>query len=171
MLTVLGGLAEFERDLIRKRMAEGRERAKARGVRLGLWLFGNRGVQPRIQTVDRHFPEPRPTILILARLAKQRHDPDRVRPIAARKCGVKAGNPSEARDLPHAMAEAAGRAQSPVRRHRRNDPSRAVRLSVFMRSGTDPAIPARIGLVKRGPDLQFPLTRSMPIASIPADGY
>jgi DNA invertase Pin-like site-specific DNA recombinase len=35
MLTVLGGLAEFERHLIRKRTAEGRERAKARGVRLG----------------------------------------------------------------------------------------------------------------------------------------
>ena len=30
MLTVLGGLAEFERDLIRARTAEGRERAKAR---------------------------------------------------------------------------------------------------------------------------------------------
>ena len=35
MLTVLGGLAEFERDLIRTRTAEGREREKARGVRLG----------------------------------------------------------------------------------------------------------------------------------------
>jgi DNA invertase Pin-like site-specific DNA recombinase len=35
MLTVLGGLAEFERDLIRKRTTEGRERAKARGVKLG----------------------------------------------------------------------------------------------------------------------------------------
>jgi DNA invertase Pin-like site-specific DNA recombinase len=35
MLTVLGGLAEFERDLIRKRTSEGRERAKARGVKLG----------------------------------------------------------------------------------------------------------------------------------------
>jgi DNA invertase Pin-like site-specific DNA recombinase len=35
MLTVLGGLAEFERDLIRTRTGEGRERAKARGVRLG----------------------------------------------------------------------------------------------------------------------------------------
>jgi DNA invertase Pin-like site-specific DNA recombinase len=35
MLTVLSGLAEFERDLIRARTAEGRERAKARGVRLG----------------------------------------------------------------------------------------------------------------------------------------
>ena len=35
MLTVLGGLAEFERDLIRARTGEGRERAKARGVRMG----------------------------------------------------------------------------------------------------------------------------------------
>ena len=35
MLTVLGGLAEFERDHIRKRTAEGREGAKGRGVRLG----------------------------------------------------------------------------------------------------------------------------------------
>ena len=34
MLTVLGGLAEFERDLIRARTGEGRERAKARGVRM-----------------------------------------------------------------------------------------------------------------------------------------
>jgi DNA invertase Pin-like site-specific DNA recombinase len=35
MLTVLGGLAEFERELIRTRTSEGRERAKARGVVLG----------------------------------------------------------------------------------------------------------------------------------------
>lgn len=35
MLTVLGGLAEFERELIRTRTGEGRERAKARGVVLG----------------------------------------------------------------------------------------------------------------------------------------
>jgi Resolvase, N terminal domain/Helix-turn-helix domain of resolvase len=35
MLTVLGGLAEFERDLIRVRTGEGRERAKARGVKMG----------------------------------------------------------------------------------------------------------------------------------------
>src|ERR1700724_199420 len=35
MLTVLGGLAEFERDLIRARTGEGRARAVARGVRLG----------------------------------------------------------------------------------------------------------------------------------------
>ena len=35
MLTVLGGLAEFERELIRSRASEGRERAKARGVVMG----------------------------------------------------------------------------------------------------------------------------------------
>jgi DNA invertase Pin-like site-specific DNA recombinase len=35
MLTVLGGLAEFERELIRARTAEGRARAVAMGVRLG----------------------------------------------------------------------------------------------------------------------------------------
>jgi DNA invertase Pin-like site-specific DNA recombinase len=35
MLTVLGGLAEFEKYLIRARTGEGRERAKARGVKMG----------------------------------------------------------------------------------------------------------------------------------------
>ncbi len=35
MLPVLGGLAEFERDLVRLRTREGRGRAKARGVHLG----------------------------------------------------------------------------------------------------------------------------------------
>lgn len=35
MLTVLGGLAEFERELIRARTGEGRARAKAGGVRMG----------------------------------------------------------------------------------------------------------------------------------------
>jgi DNA invertase Pin-like site-specific DNA recombinase len=35
MLTVLGGLAEFERELILARTGEGRTRAKARGVRFG----------------------------------------------------------------------------------------------------------------------------------------
>jgi DNA invertase Pin-like site-specific DNA recombinase len=35
MLTVLGGLAEFERELIRARTGEGRTRAKARGVKIG----------------------------------------------------------------------------------------------------------------------------------------
>jgi DNA invertase Pin-like site-specific DNA recombinase len=35
MLTVLGGLAEFERDLIRARTGEGRARAVARGAKMG----------------------------------------------------------------------------------------------------------------------------------------
>lgn len=35
MLTVLGGLAEFERELIRARTGEGRARAKAAGKKLG----------------------------------------------------------------------------------------------------------------------------------------
>ena len=35
MLTALGGLAEFERRLIRARTGEGRKRAQARGVRFG----------------------------------------------------------------------------------------------------------------------------------------
>jgi DNA invertase Pin-like site-specific DNA recombinase len=35
MLTVLGRLAEFERELIRARTGEGRKRARARGVHMG----------------------------------------------------------------------------------------------------------------------------------------
>jgi DNA invertase Pin-like site-specific DNA recombinase len=35
MLTVLGGLAEFERELIKARTGEGRARAKAQGVHMG----------------------------------------------------------------------------------------------------------------------------------------
>ena len=35
MVTILGGLAEFERELIRARTGEGRARAKAKGVKLG----------------------------------------------------------------------------------------------------------------------------------------
>jgi DNA invertase Pin-like site-specific DNA recombinase len=35
LLTVLGGLADFERDLIKARTGEGRDRAKARGVHFG----------------------------------------------------------------------------------------------------------------------------------------
>jgi DNA invertase Pin-like site-specific DNA recombinase len=35
ILTVLGGLAEFERELIRARTSEGRKRAVANGVKLG----------------------------------------------------------------------------------------------------------------------------------------
>jgi DNA invertase Pin-like site-specific DNA recombinase len=35
MLTILGGLAEFERELIRARTGEGRKRARDRGVKFG----------------------------------------------------------------------------------------------------------------------------------------
>jgi DNA invertase Pin-like site-specific DNA recombinase len=35
MITILAGLAEFERELIRSRCGEGIERAKQRGVRFG----------------------------------------------------------------------------------------------------------------------------------------
>jgi DNA invertase Pin-like site-specific DNA recombinase len=35
MLTVLGGLADVERDLIRTRTAEGRSRAQKRGQHMG----------------------------------------------------------------------------------------------------------------------------------------
>ena len=35
MLTILGGLAEFERELIKTRTSEGRARAKSRGVKFG----------------------------------------------------------------------------------------------------------------------------------------
>ncbi|CAK0743484.1 hypothetical protein CCP3SC15_1260007 [Gammaproteobacteria bacterium] len=48
MLTILGGLAEFERELIRSRTSEGRQRAKARGVRMGRppTLPRTRGAKP-----------------------------------------------------------------------------------------------------------------------------
>lgn len=35
LVTILGGIGEFERELIRSRTGEGRERAKAKGVRMG----------------------------------------------------------------------------------------------------------------------------------------
>lgn len=35
LITILGGLGEFERELIRSRTGEGRERAMARGVKMG----------------------------------------------------------------------------------------------------------------------------------------
>ena len=35
LVTFLGGIAEFERELIRARTSEGRERAKSRGVHMG----------------------------------------------------------------------------------------------------------------------------------------
>src|SRR5260370_7900189 len=47
MLTVLGGLAEFERALIRARASEGRARAKARGAK--------RGREPKL--IPHHTPD------------------------------------------------------------------------------------------------------------------
>jgi DNA invertase Pin-like site-specific DNA recombinase len=35
MMTIMGGIAQFERELIRSRCAEGIERAKAKGIRFG----------------------------------------------------------------------------------------------------------------------------------------
>ena len=46
MIAVLGGLADVERDLIRTRTGEGRQRAKARGVRLGR--------KPKLTSQQRH---------------------------------------------------------------------------------------------------------------------
>ncbi len=37
MLTVLGGLAEFARELIRARTSEGRQRAQERGCQVASW--------------------------------------------------------------------------------------------------------------------------------------
>jgi DNA invertase Pin-like site-specific DNA recombinase len=45
MLTVLGGLAEFERELIKARTSEGRERATARGIHMGRPAALNRDQQ------------------------------------------------------------------------------------------------------------------------------
>lgn len=53
MLTILGGLAEFERELIRVRTGEGRLRARARGVRFGrprkLTSVDRRAIRDRLQ--------------------------------------------------------------------------------------------------------------------------
>ncbi len=49
MLTVLGGLAEFERELIMARTGEGRLRAQARGVRFGR----PRSLTPRQEAMQR----------------------------------------------------------------------------------------------------------------------
>ena len=65
MLTVLGGLAEFERELIRARTDEGRKRAQARGVRFGRKLkltphqiaeaLGRRNAGEALVEIDRSY--------------------------------------------------------------------------------------------------------------------
>ena len=72
MLTVLGGLAEFERDLIRTRTGEGRARAKANGVKMGekpkLTPFQQREARKRLaagegpRTIGRSYGVHRSTI-------------------------------------------------------------------------------------------------------------
>ena len=63
MLTVLGGLAEFERDLIRARTSDGRERARARGVRMGRppkltqHQRGSQAPQPWHRDAGGHHPQ------------------------------------------------------------------------------------------------------------------
>ena len=58
MLTVLGGLAEFERELIRSRTGEGRERARDRGVKFGrprkLSSFQRKEALARLQNGEVH---------------------------------------------------------------------------------------------------------------------
>jgi DNA invertase Pin-like site-specific DNA recombinase len=76
MLTVLGGLAEFERELIRARTGEGRERAKKDGVKFGrphaLTPFQRKEALARLQngeassTVAKTFGVHRATISRLA---------------------------------------------------------------------------------------------------------
>lgn len=76
MIAVLGGLADVERDLIRTRTAEGRARAKTRGVHLG---------RPRKLTAD-HLREVRQRL----------HDGERLADLA-RSYGVSASTISRLR--------------------------------------------------------------------------
>ena len=52
MLTVLGGLAEFERELIRARTGDGRKRAQARGVSRVVCETGNPPLMGDYQSDD-----------------------------------------------------------------------------------------------------------------------
>jgi DNA invertase Pin-like site-specific DNA recombinase len=72
MLTVLGGLAEFETDLIRTRTGEGRKRAKARGVKLGRQTEIDRtpepkAIRPATKTASRDTRLPAATMLLAVR--------------------------------------------------------------------------------------------------------
>jgi DNA invertase Pin-like site-specific DNA recombinase len=64
MLTVLGGLAEFERELIKSRTGDGRVRARAAGVRFGR--------KPKLNDEQRHEARERrrngETLAAIARL-------------------------------------------------------------------------------------------------------
>ena len=110
MLTVLGGLAEFERELIRARTGEGRERAKARGVRLGRKpklnqhqqqeALARRDAGEPVTEIARSYDVHHATILAPAIMAEQaRHD--RASP-AEGACNVM--NPQEKRWWTRAIA-------------------------------------------------------------------
>jgi Resolvase, N terminal domain len=72
MLTVLGGLAEFERELIRARTGEGRKRTQARGVKFGrppkLTLTNARKLSHECVMVRRRLISRGPTGWMLQRL-------------------------------------------------------------------------------------------------------
>jgi hypothetical protein len=71
MLTVLGGLAEFERELIRARTSEGRKRAKERGAKVA---FSTRqsSMSPRVMSPHLNpgmdAPRPVPCCISLKRM-------------------------------------------------------------------------------------------------------
>jgi len=68
MLTVLGGLAEFERELIKARTGEGRKRAKEAGIRFG---------RPPVLTKLLKRLEPGDTLLV-TRLEQRRKPLERI---------------------------------------------------------------------------------------------
>jgi DNA invertase Pin-like site-specific DNA recombinase len=57
MITILGGLAEFERSLILARTSDGRARAKARGVRPDDRRWRARSAAARRQASSRSWPD------------------------------------------------------------------------------------------------------------------
>ena len=96
MLTVLGGLAEFERDLIRARTGEGRARAMARGQKMGrppkLTPHQQREAIKRrdrgeelLTEIGRSYNVSPATI---SRLTASQEDPDAKRGIYHSGCGV-----------------------------------------------------------------------------------
>jgi DNA invertase Pin-like site-specific DNA recombinase len=79
VLTVLGGLAEFERDLIRSRTGEGRMRPKARGVKMGRPpKLTPHQVKERLRAAatpeNRCATLPKPTTLATARFRGSEHE-------------------------------------------------------------------------------------------------
>ncbi len=143
MLTVLAGLAEFERDLIRVRTSEGRARAKARGVKIGrkfkLTPHQQRearrrrengealhGDCPQLQRQSQHyFKAPRMNTVILYRIdpARRMHRyyrMDVLRDLFGQWCLIREwgriGNSGQTRSLPFPTPH---EAEAALDRHRR----------------------------------------------------